>query len=180
MILLVGVGFVSLVFGSKSVPIISGDDAAYGATVVYSMAPVLTAVVALGMLESRLSRWERLAVRPLTWPRLAWALLSAMSALAVLLPAATREPTAHPVESAVQSLTSCFALGVFVGLRAGYEWQVVTVATYGVLSAMVTPSLAHPSLLLLVGAFTQERLAVAISLFVLAIAAHAVARPRVN
>lgn len=180
MVLLASVGFVSLVFGSTSVPIISSDDPAYGATVVYSMAPVLTAVVALGMLESGLARWERLAVRRLAWPRLAWALLSAASALAVLLPAATRGPTAHPVGSAVQSLASCLAVGLFVGLRARYEWQVVSVMTYGVLSALLTPSLGSPSYLLLVGAFTHERLAVASIVFVVAVAVHALARPRVD
>jgi hypothetical protein len=178
--LLVGVGTTTYLFGSLGVPILNTEDSAYGVTVLYTVAPILAAVVALGMLHSRLSLWERLAIRRLMGFRIGLALVTACIGWLTLVPAAMRVDSAHPLALAAQSGAACFGLGLLVGTCASYEWQVASTTSYGVVSLLVTPALHHPTPLLLVGAYGAPRLALALVVLAVALLLHALARPNVT
>ena len=145
------------------IPSLTPSAQDYSAAVVFTVAPALSSVIALGMLGSGLHEWENLAARSLFGRRLALGATALLLSLLVVLPSTAHAAVADPALVALQGALMCTGIGMVVSRWAGYAAQASSAFLYAVVSLNASRALdGHLAAVLAIGsAPTSEGMLVA-------------------
>jgi hypothetical protein len=154
-----------LLLCNAKLPATTPDGDSYNAAVTFTIAPALVSAIALALLGSRLHTWENLAVRGLSWRRLAVGVLAIALAVAMLLPSAPRAVVDQPVQVVVQGVLACSGIGMLASRYLAYPGQASITFLYGLVGFNTSWALHGPAqALLAIGApATRAGLTVAVA-----------------
>lgn len=148
---------VAAYFGSVPVGMFGSSEDDYSSVIFFSVAPLLSSVVILGTLESRMSVWELGASRRLLCGRITFSVSLTVFAWLLLVPAALAVPGEHPARQALLSMLA--STGVGMAAKALLSRMLLTIS-YGLVSLLSVGSNPLNPILLVGGSHSSGSLVV--------------------